>query len=155
MRTHSFARSFTLALALVAAVSACDGPHGLSESDLIQAAPNITADGLLAGIELEPADRDALRHKVESLHAVMMEAHDLHGEGEPSDEAMRAIHDKLADVHERHEDLMASFTADQREIFFENAHKIMAEHADGAEAEGHDKMRMHLEHGGHDGDSGH
>ena len=149
-----------LVTALALITTACESPQALPQDDLLAAAPNMTADGLLDGLELDPGQEAEIRHKVESLHDAMLEAHELHGDGELTEADQEAMHAKLVDVHARHDDLMAAMTPEQQQAFFDNAHKLMAEHGDEDHAaRAHEKMQLHEKHpsheANHDGDHGH
>ncbi len=166
-RAHRLA-VVSIALAATAATTACDhGPAplvGLEETAALAAAvQEMSVDGVLDGLALDPSERAVIEAKLATLHESMLDLHALHPENPDAltDQEKADLHARLQagmeGVHRLHHEFMESLSDDQRQRFVEHMHAAMAAHHEEAgdlhegHASGLDRHAPEAESNGHHG----
>ncbi len=135
----------TSVLLATVAATACDpDPEplvGLDEVEaLAAAAQEMTVDGVLDDLGLDPSERAEVEAKLQALHTSMLALHDLHAQsmGDLSDEEKADLHGRLQDqmeeIHAGHAAFMESLSEEQQARFQEHLHGAMEAHHGAMEA---------------------
>ena len=126
-------RGTLIAAMTVAASSAAYDEQGMAPASidseaLVAATPGLSVTGLAEGLGLPPQRQTELEADVTSLHASLLELHEMPGRLERvTDDEKRALHE---DVHERYEALLGSLTEPQRKILAARIRERMRAHSE-------------------------